>query len=283
MQNLAFNISSPVVSFFGDWSEVGSKDERITALEAQNDALRRQIAGSKDARRRVRELDDLLHTAGLGSFRIVAARVMSIGSASGFGATALIDAGSADGIKVNMTVIAGPGMVGRILAVTEHSATVLLIVDSTSTVGARVAGSGKVGFLSGTGKPHQLMLEFIDDTTKVEVGDRLVSYGVKDGIYVPGVPLGIVTKVQAAQGTNSQLAFVDPFADITALDLVGVIVNKPRTDPRDSLLPVPQPTPTVTVTVTVAPGDGAFAVKKTATASTTATASASSSSTGKKK
>jgi rod shape-determining protein MreC len=256
MQNLAFSISSPVVSFFGDWSEVGSKDERISALEAQNDALRRQIAGSKDARRRVKELDSLLNTAGLGNFRIVAARVMSIGSASGFGATALIDAGSADGIKVNMTVIAGAGMVGRVLAVTNNSATVLLIVDSTSTVGARVA-----------------------------VGDRLVSYGVKDGIFVPGVPLGTVTKVRKAQGTNGQLAYVDPFADITALDLVGVIVNKPRTDPRDSLLPEPKPSPTVTVTVTVAPGDGAFAVKTTATpkTSTTAKATASSTSTGKKK
>lgn len=285
MQNLAFSISSPVVSFFGDWSEVGSKDERISALEAQNDALRRQIAGSKDARRRVKELDSLLNTAGLGNFRIVAARVMSIGSASGFGATALIDAGSADGIKVNMTVIAGAGMVGRVLAVTNNSATVLLIVDSTSTVGARVAGSGQVGFLSGTGKPHQLTLEFIDDMTKVAVGDRLVSYGVKDGIFVPGVPLGTVTKVRKAQGTNGQLAYVDPFADITALDLVGVIVNKPRTDPRDSLLPEPKPSPTVTVTVTVAPGDGAFAVKTTATptTSTTAKATASSTSTGKKK
>lgn len=283
MQNLAFSISSPIVSFFGDWSEVGSKNETIAELEAQNDALRRQIAGSRDARRRVKELDGLLNTAGLGNFRIVAARVMSIGSASGFGATALIDAGSADGIKVNMTVMAGAGMVGRILAVTEHSATVLLIVDSTSTVGARVAGSGKVGFLTGTGKPHQLTLEFIDATAKVVVGDRLVSYGVKDGVYVPGVPLGTVTKVQAAQGTNAQLAFVDPFADITALDLVGVIVNKPRTDPRDSLLPNPQPTPTVTVTVTVAPGDGAFAVRTTATATTKDTATATATSTAKKK
>ncbi len=278
MQNLAFNISSPAVSFFGDWSEVGSKDERIEALKAENDALRRQMNGSADARRRAKELDSLLNIAGLGNFRIVPARVMSIGSASGFGSTALIDVGSADGIKENMTVIAGPGMVGRVLSVSEHSATVVLIVDATSTVGARVAGTGQVGFLTGTGRPHQLQLEFLDATAKVKVGDRLVSYGVKDGIFIPGVPLGTVTKVRAAQGTNSQLAFVDPFADITALDLVGVIVNKPRTDPRDSLLPEPVPTPTVTVTVTVAPGDGAFAVTTTpAAAPVTATQ------TGKKK
>lgn len=277
MQNLAFNISSPVVSFLGDWSEVGSKNERIARLEAENETLQRQLLGTGDARRRVKELDQLLNTAGLGQYRIVAARVMSIGSASGFGATALIDAGSSDGIKLNQTVISGAGMVGRVLSVTEHAATVVLIVDSTSTVGARIAGTGQVGFLAGTGKPHQLRLEFIDAATKSKVGDRLVSYGVKDGIFVPGVPLGVVTKVQAAQGTNAQIAFVDPFADITALDLVGVIVNKPRTDPRDSLLPNPQPTPTVTVTVTVAPGDGAYAIKTTPTASATTNAKATSS------
>ena len=115
----------------------------------------------------------------------------------------------------------------------------------------------------------------------------LVSYGVKDGVFVPGVPLGVVTKVQAAQGTNAQVAFVEPFADVTDLDLVGVIVNKPRTDPRDALLPQPQPTPTVTVTVTVAPGDGAFAVKTTPTASPSTSESAiatpSTSATKKKK
>lgn len=283
MQKLAFTISSPVVSFFGDWSEVGSKNERISDLEAENDALRRQIAGSKDARRRVKELDQLLNTAGVGEFRIVAARVMSIGSASGFGATALIDAGSRDGISVNMSVIAGAGLVGRVLAVTEHSATVLLMVDSRSTVGARVAGSGKVGFLSGTGKPNQLTLEFLDDTARVVVGDRLVSYGVKDGVFVPGVPLGTVTKVQTAQGTSAQLAYVEPFADFTALDLVGVVVNRPRTDPRDSLLPNPKPTPTVTVTVTVAPGDGAFAIKTTPAANTSTATASSTSTSGKKK
>mgnify|MGYP003343711043 FL=1 len=207
------------------------------------------------------------------------------GAASRKFATALIDAGSADGIKVNQTVMAGPGMIGRVLSVSEHAATVVLIVDSTSTVGARIAGTGNVGFLSGTGKPHTLRLEFIDAATRTKVGDRLVSYGVKDGIFVPGVPLGVVTKVQAAQGTSAQVAFVEPFADVTALDLVGVIVNQPRTDPRDSLLPQPQPTPTVTVTVTVAPGDGAFAVKTTpaASVSTTESASATPSTTATKK
>ena len=128
MQNLAFNISSPVVSFLGDWSEVGSKDERIALLQAENETLRRQILGTGDASRRVKELDELLRVAGLGQYRIVTARVMSIGSASGFGATALIDAGSADGIKVNQTVLAGPGMIGRVLSVSEHAATVVLIL-----------------------------------------------------------------------------------------------------------------------------------------------------------
>ncbi|MGH8937891.1 MAG: rod shape-determining protein MreC, partial [Actinomycetes bacterium] len=46
-----------------------------------------------------------------------------------------------------------------------------------------------------------------------------------------------------------------------ALDLVGVVVQPPRTDPRDAVLPPrprpgATPTPTVTVTVTPEPDGG---------------------------
>jgi rod shape-determining protein MreC len=50
---------------------------------------------------------------------------------------------------------------------------------------------------------------------------------------------------------------VSPYVDFTSLDLVGIVVEPPRADPRDAVLP-PRPAstsaPTVTVTVTPKPG-----------------------------
>jgi rod shape-determining protein MreC len=127
---------------------------------------------------------------------------------------------------------------------------VILLVDATSTIGARVENSGEVGFLSGSGHPNSLQLEFIDPSAQVKVNDRLVTYGVKGGVFAPGIPLGTVVSVENEPGTSSRIAEVKPFVDVTSLDLVGVIVIKPRVDPRDILLPTPTVAPTVTVTVT---------------------------------
>ncbi|MEY3407238.1 MAG: hypothetical protein RL038_299 [Actinomycetota bacterium] len=247
------SIAKPVGDFFEDWSQVGSKDEIIKELRVENAELIAQIQAAPDALRRVAELDQLLQTAGLGEFRIVLARSISAGSSSGYGSTILIDAGTVDGIEVNMSVMAGYGLVGRVIEVTKNTALVVLISDSTSTVGARVAENGKIGFLSGRGNNQDMLLEFVDPTAKVSVGDRLVSYGVAGGIFASGIPLGIVKSVKAAGGNSSLTADVQPFVDLRNLDLVGVIVSKPRTDPRDKLLPTPTVIPTVTVTVTATP------------------------------
>jgi rod shape-determining protein MreC len=246
-------ISKPVSDFFTDWSQVGSKNEIIAELRKENAELIAQIQSLPDAERKIKEVDQLLQTAGLGQFKIVVARVISIGSSSGFGSTALIDAGSIDGISPNMTVMAGSGMVGRVLSVARSTSIVVLMNDSTSTIGARVAENGKIGFLTGQGLRNDLILEFVDPTATVEVGNRLLSYGVTGGIFATGIPLGVVEEVTYEGGNSVLKARVRPFVDLQNLDFVGVVITKPRTDPRDALLPTPTVAPTVTVTVTAVP------------------------------
>ena len=74
--------------------------------------------------------------------------------------------------------------------------------------------------------------------------------------YVPGVPIGQVTRVQGNAGSLTQTALVKPFVNFTSLGVVGVVVGGPAQDPHDAVLPAaPKPAPTVTVTVTpTAPG-----------------------------
>jgi len=260
LQSVSMDIARPIAKFGSDLTHVSTKDRVINSLQLENDKLKMSLRGQKDLVRRTNELDGLLHSAGVGRYRIVMARVTSIGAASNFGSTIEIDGGSADGIKPNMNVMSDAGLVGRVLSTTKFSSTVVLIIDGTSTVGARIASSGEIGFVTGTGKAHSMMMEFIDPRTKVAAGDQIVSYGASGGIFAPGLPIGIVTKVRTATGTNSRIADVQPYADFSSLDLVGIVVTKPRTDPRNALLPTETAKPTVTVTVTVNAGDGAVAV-----------------------
>jgi rod shape-determining protein MreC len=160
-----------------------------------------------------------------------------------------------------MTVLNGDGLVGRVKTVGPSTATVLLAADPESSVGVRLEGSMEVGFTTGQGlgTGSRLDLQLLDGQSTVVRGDRLVTFGSQgDTPYVPGVPVGEVLSVHGTPGSQTRTAVVAPYVDFTALDLVGVVVEPPRKDPRDAVLPPrPESTPTPTVTVTVTPQPGA--------------------------
>lgn len=88
-----------------------------------------------------------------------------------------------------------------------------------------------------------MTLELFDLEVPVEQGDRVVTLGSHEGApFVPGVPIGTVEEVQVAPGALSRIARLTPAVDFAALDVVGVVVQGPAEDPRDSVLP-PEPDP----------------------------------------
>ena len=232
------------------WGTWGDQRARIAELEAENQQLRSLAERSADDRARADAVDGLLRVAGVGQYRIVPAEVVSVGPAQQFAWTVTIDAGSADGIQRDMSVINGDGLVGRIQAVSRNSATVVLIVDPSASVGARVAGSSEVGILSGTGRQDSLEFQLLDPIAELNPGDALVTFGSRGGRpYAPGIPIGEVVEVSGTAGQLARVATVRPFANVSALTILGVVVRPPREDPRDSVLPRPNariiPAPTI--------------------------------------
>jgi rod shape-determining protein MreC len=71
----------------------------------------------------------------------------------------------------------------------------------------------------------------------------VVTWGSKNGRpYVPGVPIGVITAVRGTTGDLVRSAYLKPFVNFSTLDLVGVVVQQPRTNPRDGVLPKKIPT-----------------------------------------
>ena len=234
----------PIGTFVTDWQELGSRKQRIAELEAANAELRARLHSAAGEARRGDEIEQLLNQAGTAQYKLVIGRVIAIGSNQGFGNTVLIDVGSIDGIRVDMNVVSGSGLVGRVIDVMKRQSTVALITDPSSTVGARVEGSGQIGFVTGLGRIDELQLQLLDPYAELKVGDRLVSFGVGRGIFASGLPIGTVTAIRGKAGTSDRVASIEPFVGMGSLDVIGVMVVKPRTDPRDALLPrVPTPTP----------------------------------------
>ncbi|MFE0175083.1 rod shape-determining protein MreC [Streptomyces sp. NPDC059002] len=254
----------PVGNAIGAVRDSGERHDRIAELERQNAALKAKLGSDDRNRSRVRQLDSMLKKAGAGQYGIKGAEVIGIGAAQGFSWTVTIDAGANDGLKRDMTVLNGDGLVGRVTTVGPSTSTVLLANDPDFTVGTRMEKTDELGFATGQGD-RPLSVQLLNGKAKVKKGDRLVTFGSqKDKPFVPGVPVGEVVRVDPSGGDLTRNVYVKPYVGFTKLDIVGVVVQAPREDPRDTVLPPkptkPKPTPTVTVTATPSgrpQGDGA--------------------------
>jgi rod shape-determining protein MreC len=260
VERVAGNVTSPVSSVF-DWVTGGpSADSKIASLQAANAKLRAELSAAQLSKADETQLSSLLKLAGRGGYRIVAASVIAAGQ--DYTDTVTLDVGRKDGVRAHETVLNGQGLVGTVTQTSADTSTVLLATDASAVVGARMAGSNQIGSVTGTGKslsgPTTLKLTLFAANSVLQPGQSLVTFGsVHDTPYVPGVPIGQVTKVQGNAGSLTQTALVRPFVDFTSLGVVGVVVAGPAKDPHDSVLPPgPKPVPTVTVTVTPKPSTG---------------------------
>jgi rod shape-determining protein MreC len=218
-----------------------ARDERVVRLEAELDRLRAEVRTTDVDRDRAAELDALLGVVSAGQYPTVPAQVVAVSSSQLSERTVTIDAGTADGVAVDMTVLNGDGLVGRVLAVTASTATVQLVIDSAARVGVRLAGSAQLGLARG-GTLHDgqdaLGFELLDPLEPMADGDVVVTFGSPGGRpFVPGVPVGVLRAVDGAYGATPRTAALVPYVDFSALDLVGVVLAPPRTDPRDLLVP----------------------------------------------
>jgi rod shape-determining protein MreC len=246
-------VANPIRNGISSITSIGSNHKKITQLEKENEALQEQLRLDPFDRARVAQLDKLLHLSGAGQYRIVPAQVIAVGGGLGFEWTATIDAGSRDGIKPDMTVMNGDGLVGRVKTVGPTSATILLAIDPRSYVGIRL-DTGEIGYVEGHGN-ETMTLNLLNPLAKLVPGQQMVTLGSQGDVpYVPGVPVGEVISVGAGSNGLLRTAEVKPFVNFTSLDIVGVVVEPPRTDPRTSLLaPKPTETPTPTVTPSSTP------------------------------
>ena len=258
IENAVSAAVDPVGNAVSAIRDSGAKHDRLARLEKENAALKAKLGSDDRNSSRLKQLDKMLKIAGEGQYGIKGAEVIAIGAAQGFSWTITIDVGANDGIKRDMTVLNGDGLVGRVTTVGPDSSTVLLANDPDFTVGTRMEAGDELGFASGQGD-RPLRVELLNGKAKVKKGDRLVTFGSEaDKPFVPGVPVGVVSRVEPSEGGLTRTIYVTPYVSFTKLDIVGVVVEAPKKDPRDTVLPAkPKPTPTPTVTVTVTPSANA--------------------------
>jgi rod shape-determining protein MreC len=205
-------------------------------LTRQVEELRREVAGLAAARQANAYLERLLKyersPAFPQDFNAVAAQVLT--SPTVIEQTVTIAAGSNRGITEQDVVVTADGLVGQVTKVFSSVSRVMLVTADDSAVRAvDERDQGSVGILQRGSSTGTLSLTRVGKDKKVEYLDTIVTAGSPGGgelpsIFPANIPIGTVTSVGQNETDIFKQIQVQPFADLTSLQSVLVLVPKPK-------------------------------------------------------
>lgn len=196
---------------------------------------RKQAVGAQEALQenaQLRKLVGLDSSPALAGYKPVTGHVIAR-SPTVWRSSVAIDVGSGDGVRVDDPVVSGAGLVGRVASVEGGSSQVMLLTDHASAVAAKVVPPGVQGVVKPeVGNPEELILDFIDSTTRVHGGQTVVTSGWRaQGLashFPAGLPVGEVTKAGIEQQVAQETVDIRPYADLRNLELVQVLTGGER-------------------------------------------------------
>ena len=127
-------VVEPIGSFLAGSVHYGAVREQNQKLQAEIDQLKMQERRVGRPGRGAPQLSALLHLPFVGNLQTVPAQVTDFGT-SDFAATIDINVGRSDGVQLSMPVVGNGGLVGQVVKVSHHTATVRL--DHRRPVGGR--------------------------------------------------------------------------------------------------------------------------------------------------
>lgn len=218
-------VFSPVGNTVGGITGYGELDEENARLRERIAELEGERHREEAAAAELREALRLMRLDDVAGAPTVAARVVSV-PISNFEQTIELDRGSSHGIAVDMPVVTGAGLVGRVIDVSGSRATVRLITDPASAVAVRL-GSGETGVAEGDGPSRPLSLGLIDVDADVSERQLVVSSGLEGSAlpsYFPaGLVVGRVVSAEPAPGDQQLDVKIEPVADLENLRYVRVV------------------------------------------------------------
>jgi rod shape-determining protein MreC len=196
--------------------------ERVRRLEAELAERQHERTVTSELRAENARLRELLGLRQVQALELKAARIIGGGGAALRSLT--LGVGSEDGVTLDAAVFTGDGLVGRVVKVSRSTSLVQLLADASSGVGVLVQRTRRRAVVVGTGS-DSCQLEYVPNLEDLRPGDVLLTSG-SDGIYPPGLPVGVVTAVSEGPGYFKR-AEVQPSADPARIGEVLVVVEAP--------------------------------------------------------
>ncbi|MBD5455839.1 MAG: rod shape-determining protein MreC [Lachnospiraceae bacterium] len=225
------------ISKAGYWLNTRSQElVEIRSLLSENEELKAQIdeltmenirlQQDRYELTNLRELYDL--DVQYDEYDKVGARIIAKDSGNWFHSFT-IDKGYEDGLEIDMNVMAGSGLVGRIIDVGPNWSKVLSIISDNSNVSGMVLSTSDRLIVTGDLKLYAdgvISFEMlIDSEDRVVEGDKIVTSHVSDK-YLPGILIGYISTINVDANNLTKSGLITPAVDFEHLEEVLVITEK---------------------------------------------------------
>lgn len=136
-----------------------------------------------------------------------------------------IDKGSVDGVRKDMGVVSGTGVVGIVYLVSSHYAVVIPLLNAKSNVSCKIENRDYFGFLNWRGgSTDQAFLDDIPRHARFKLHENIVTSGYSS-VFPPGILVGKILHVYNSPDGASYRLCVQLATDFSTLRDVSVIDN----------------------------------------------------------
>lgn len=209
-------------TFFTDISNLKSENQDLKEKNSQLEQSLRELENIKTENETLKEYLGL--TEKYGEYKTVPGYVIDK-EISNYSKTIIINIGKNDGIEVNMTVIADEGLVGHVVSVTDNTAKVQTIVDTSSSISCLMSTNKDSIICKGTlSSNSELKAMYIPTDANLVQGDSVDTSGL-GGIYPKGIHVGSIKKIVSTKNITDRYALVETAVDFDKLNTVLVVKN----------------------------------------------------------
>ncbi|MBO5056875.1 MAG: rod shape-determining protein MreC [Lachnospiraceae bacterium] len=228
------------ISKAGSWINTRSEElVQIRSLLKENEELKAQIDELTMENIKLQqdryELTNLRELFDLGAqydeYDKVGARIIAKDSGNWFHSFT-IDKGSEDGLMIDMNVMAGSGLVGRIIDVGPNWSKVMAIIDDNSNTSGMVLSTSDNLIVTGDLELYADGIisfeKLVDSADRVVEGDKIVTSNVSDK-YLPGILIGYISSINKDSNNLTKSGYITPAVDFEHLEEVLVITQLKQT------------------------------------------------------
>ncbi len=236
IESVASSIINPIQRIFADirnkiegnsiyFSNMDSITKENEELRARNSELETELRELEKIKADNATLQSYMNlTQKYSSYNTIPAYVINK-DVSNFSSTLVLNVGSKDGVKENMTVIADKGLVGHVISVTENTSKVQVIIDAACTVSCTISTTNESIICKGTLENNQVLrASYIPTGAELIQGDTVYTSGI-GGIYPKGIIIGTIKEIVTTSNITDRYAIVEPVVDFSKVDTVLLIVD----------------------------------------------------------